>query len=100
MMTRNGAVMAIYKSHLAAEPAIGNCNNICNKMKTKNNIMKMTRLLPLLVATSSVLAISTSLRASDMDDRIESSAAKSYVFKTHPHERFDQDRVQERPWSR
>jgi len=44
--------------------------------------MKMTRLLPLLVATSSVLAISTSLRASDMDDRIESAAGKSYVFKT------------------
>jgi hyperosmotically inducible periplasmic protein len=51
-------------------------------MEAKNNIMKMTRLLPLLVATSSVLAISISLRASDMDDRIESSAAKSYVFKT------------------
>jgi hyperosmotically inducible periplasmic protein len=50
-------------------------------MKTKN-IMKMTRLLPILVVTSSVLAINTSLRASDMDDRIDSSAAKSYVFKT------------------
>jgi osmotically-inducible protein OsmY len=51
-------------------------------MKAKSSIMKMTHLLPLLVATSSVFGISISLRASDMDDRIESSAAKSYVFKT------------------
>jgi len=33
-------------------------------------------------ATGAILVTSTSLRASDTDSRIESSAAKSYVFKT------------------
>jgi len=45
--------------------------------------MKITGLLPLFVATSAILITSTSLRASDTDSRIESSAAKSYVFKTY-----------------
>jgi osmotically-inducible protein OsmY len=45
--------------------------------------MKMTNLFSLFAATSAMLACSTSLRASDMDSRIESSAAKSYVFKTY-----------------
>ncbi len=39
--------------------------------------------LALLAATSALLVSSTSLRANDTDDRIESSAKKSYVFKTH-----------------
>ena len=38
--------------------------------------------LALLVATSTVLVASTSLQASETDDRIESSAKQSYVFKT------------------
>jgi osmotically-inducible protein OsmY len=45
--------------------------------------MKLTGLLPLFAATSAILITNTSLRASDTDDRIESSAAKSYVFKTY-----------------
>jgi hyperosmotically inducible protein len=45
--------------------------------------MKMTNLLVLFGATSALLTTGTSLRASDTDDRIESSAAKSYVFKTY-----------------
>jgi hyperosmotically inducible periplasmic protein len=49
-----------------------------NKMK-----MKSTRALALLVATGALFVTSASLRASDTDDRIESSAKKSYVFKTH-----------------
>jgi len=39
--------------------------------------------LALLAATSALLVSSTSLRAADTDSRIESSAAKSYVFKTY-----------------
>src|SRR5436190_18731093 len=39
--------------------------------------------LALLAATSALLITSTSLRASDTDSRIESSAKKSYVFKTY-----------------
>jgi osmotically-inducible protein OsmY len=45
--------------------------------------MKMTNLLVLLGATSALLTTSTSTQASDTDSRIESSAAKSYVFKTY-----------------
>jgi hyperosmotically inducible periplasmic protein len=44
--------------------------------------MKSTRSLALLAATSALLVTSASLRAADTDSRIESSAAKSYVFKT------------------
>jgi len=45
--------------------------------------MKITGLLALFAATSAMLATSTSLRASDTDSRIESSAKKSYVFQTY-----------------
>jgi len=45
--------------------------------------MKSTRSLALLVATSALFAASGSLYASDTDERIESSAKKSYVFKTY-----------------
>jgi osmotically-inducible protein OsmY len=45
--------------------------------------MKSTCSLALLAATSVLLVTSASLRASDTDSRIESSAAKSYVFKTY-----------------
>jgi hyperosmotically inducible protein len=53
-------------------------------MNNKTNMkMKMTNLLVLLGVTGAVFTTSTSVRAHDMDDRIESSAAKSYVFKTY-----------------
>jgi len=45
--------------------------------------MKSTYSLALLAATSALLVTSASLRASDTDSRIESSAAKSYAFKTY-----------------
>ena len=45
--------------------------------------MKSTYALALLAATGALLVSSTSLRAADTDSRIESSAAKSYVFKTY-----------------
>ncbi len=45
--------------------------------------MKSTCTLPLLAATSALFINSPSLRANETDDRIESSAKKSYVFKTH-----------------
>jgi osmotically-inducible protein OsmY len=45
--------------------------------------MKSTCTLALLAATSALLVTSAPLRASDTDSRIESSAAKSYVFKTY-----------------
>jgi hyperosmotically inducible protein len=45
--------------------------------------MKSTCALALLAATGALLVSSTSLRAADTDSRIESSAAKSYVFKTY-----------------
>ena len=45
--------------------------------------MKRIYPLALLVATGFMLVASTSLRASETDDRIESSAKKSYVFKTY-----------------
>ncbi|MGA2787531.1 MAG: BON domain-containing protein [Verrucomicrobiota bacterium] len=44
--------------------------------------MKSTCTLALLAATSALLVASPSVRASDTDSRIESSAANSYVFKT------------------
>jgi osmotically-inducible protein OsmY len=44
--------------------------------------MKSTPALALLAAVGTMMITSTSLRASDTDDRIESSAAKSYTFKT------------------
>ncbi|MCX6894197.1 MAG: BON domain-containing protein [Verrucomicrobia bacterium] len=39
--------------------------------------------LALLIAAGALFVTNTSLRASDTDDRIESSAKKSYVFKTY-----------------
>ena len=45
--------------------------------------MKSTYPLALMVAASTLLVTSASVRASDMDSRIESSAQKSYVFKTY-----------------
>ena len=45
--------------------------------------MKRTYPLALLAVTSLMLVGATSLRASDTDSRIESSAKKSYVFKTY-----------------
>ena len=44
--------------------------------------MKRIYPLALLVATGTLLVTSTSLRASETDDRIEASAKKSYVFRT------------------
>ena len=82
MMIRNGAVVAIYKSHLQSEAAIGKCNNICNKNESKEQHYENDPLAPAFGSDELVFGISISLRASDMDDRIESSAAKSYVFKT------------------
>ena len=45
--------------------------------------IKSSYTLALLAATSTLFATGTSLRASEMDDRIESSAKKSHVFKTY-----------------
>jgi len=45
--------------------------------------MKAMYSLALMVAAVTLLAVSTQLYASKMDDRIESSAKKSYVFKTY-----------------
>lgn len=45
--------------------------------------MKSTYSLALMAAASSLLITTSPLRASDTDDRIESSAKKSYVFKTY-----------------
>src|SRR5690349_10063320 len=39
--------------------------------------------LAILVATGTLLAATATVRASDMDDRIEAAAKKSYVFKTY-----------------
>lgn len=39
--------------------------------------------IALLAATGALLVTTTPLRAADMDDRIESSAKKSYVYKTY-----------------
>jgi hypothetical protein len=45
--------------------------------------MKAKYSLSLLVASAALLALSVPVHASTMDNRIESSAKKSYVFKTH-----------------
>jgi len=45
--------------------------------------IKSMRSLALLVATGTLAIASSPLRASETDDRIESSAKKSYVFKTY-----------------
>src|ERR1022692_3374453 len=45
--------------------------------------MKINSLLPLFAAMSAILVTGSTLRASNTDSRIESSAKKSYVFKTY-----------------
>jgi hyperosmotically inducible periplasmic protein len=45
--------------------------------------MKMTKLFTVFGAVSALLITSTSMQASDTDKKIESAAAKSYVFKTY-----------------
>ena len=45
--------------------------------------LKTTHTLALLAAVSTMLITSAPLRAADTDSRIESSAAKSYTFKTY-----------------
>jgi osmotically-inducible protein OsmY len=45
--------------------------------------MKSIYSLTLLVATGALLVTSQTLRASETDERIEASAKKTYVFKTH-----------------
>ena len=45
--------------------------------------MKSTYALALLAATGTLFVTSTSLLANETDDRIEASAKKSHVFKTH-----------------
>ena len=45
--------------------------------------MKALYSLTLMVAVVVLLALSVPVHASKMDDRIESSARKSYVFKTY-----------------
>ena len=53
-------------------------------IQTNNMIsMKPACSLALLLVAGSLLLTSAPLRASDTDDRIESSAKNSYVFKTH-----------------
>jgi len=43
--------------------------------------------LALIATTVSLLFINANLFASDLDNRIESSAKQSYVFKILPHKR-------------
>jgi osmotically-inducible protein OsmY len=45
--------------------------------------MKSNYPIALMIAASTLLVTNASVRASDTDDRIESSAKKSYVFKTY-----------------
>ena len=45
--------------------------------------MKTTYSLALMAVAGTLLITSAPLRASETDDRIESSAKKSYVFKTY-----------------
>src|SRR5579863_10739790 len=45
--------------------------------------IKSTRCVALMAATASLLMTSAIVRASETDNRIESSAKKSYVFKTY-----------------
>jgi osmotically-inducible protein OsmY len=57
-------------------------NNATNESK-KIMKMKTTHTLALMATVSTVLITSPPLRAASTDSRIESSAAKSYVFKTY-----------------
>jgi hyperosmotically inducible protein len=57
---------------------------VANPSQPKKKLkMKSTYSLALLMAVSSLLITNTPLRASETDDRIESSAKKTYVFKTY-----------------
>ena len=54
--------------------------------KNERNKMKKTSINTgkvLIIVTASVMLLGISARASETDDRIESSAKKSYVFKTY-----------------
>jgi hyperosmotically inducible periplasmic protein len=51
--------------------------------KTKKTKMKSTYTLALIIATGTLFTSTAPSRAADMDDRIEASAKKSYVFKTY-----------------
>ena len=53
------------------------------QISKENGIMKKMYPLALLAVTGSLLVGGTPLRASETDSRIESSAKKSYVFKTY-----------------
>jgi hyperosmotically inducible periplasmic protein len=55
--------------------------NVINKIK-KMIKLKPTHTLALIAAVGTMIITSPSLHASDLDDRIESSAAKTYTFKT------------------
>ena len=59
-----------------------NTNNTTNENKSTMK-MKSTCSLALIAATSALFLTTAPLRAADTDDRIESSAKKSYVFKTY-----------------
>jgi osmotically-inducible protein OsmY len=53
------------------------------QLQTGRNAMKVMHRTVLIVVSVSVLALSVSMHASEMDDRIDSSARNSYVFKTY-----------------
>jgi hyperosmotically inducible periplasmic protein len=61
------------------------CNNKTQQQKGESAMKKMKGMhrVILMVAAVSLLAISTPVYASKTDDRIESSAKSSYVFKTY-----------------
>jgi hyperosmotically inducible protein len=77
LVTPDGAKVARRRNLSQVFKTINKITERENKMKIKS-----TRSLALLAATSALLVTSASLRASDTDSRIESSAANSYVFKT------------------
>ena len=66
--------------HITARDGIIHHATIESKSSMK---IKSMRSLALLVATGTLAIASSPLRASETDDRIESSAKKSYVFKTY-----------------
>jgi osmotically-inducible protein OsmY len=53
------------------------------QLQTGRNAMKVMHRVALMVASVAVLGISMPVHASQMDDRIDSSARNSYVFKTY-----------------
>jgi osmotically-inducible protein OsmY len=56
-------------------------NKLKSKNETKNMTSEITRKTLILAAVGALLLANSPLRASETDDRIESSAKKSYVFK-------------------